>query len=165
MVGMFWFHAILLGWHMISLNASHLIWRHRLSVTFPCTSSLQLLTVPLHTPTSLQNGTKEWYKDNVTNTHSLPWWHCLCSLFGRLSQSKQSRVYLPEEPFPHAHLVKSGRLKPFRCSSFTEYYNTITKGLACTIVVHLLWNLFQVSGRWDTECRLQTALYHVLWSS
>ncbi|CAG0893257.1 unnamed protein product [Darwinula stevensoni] len=31
-----------------------------------------------------------------------------------LSQSKQSRVYLPEEPFPHAHLVKTGRLKPFR---------------------------------------------------
>ncbi|XP_015750527.1 PREDICTED: integrator complex subunit 9 homolog [Acropora digitifera] len=30
-----------------------------------------------------------------------------------LCQSKQSKVYLPEAPFPHAELVKSGRLKHF----------------------------------------------------
>lgn len=30
-----------------------------------------------------------------------------------LTQAKQSKVYLPEEPFPHAQLVKSGRLKHF----------------------------------------------------
>ncbi|GAB6018889.1 hypothetical protein CHUAL_000547 [Chamberlinius hualienensis] len=30
-----------------------------------------------------------------------------------LSQGKQSKVYLPEEPFPHAHLLRSGRLKAF----------------------------------------------------
>lgn len=31
-----------------------------------------------------------------------------------LSECKQSKVYLPEEPFPHAHLVKTGRLKHFK---------------------------------------------------
>lgn len=31
-----------------------------------------------------------------------------------LSQGKQNKIYLPEEPFPHAHLVKTGRLKPFK---------------------------------------------------
>lgn len=31
-----------------------------------------------------------------------------------LSQAKQNKVYLPEEPFPHANLVKSGRLKHFK---------------------------------------------------
>lgn len=31
-----------------------------------------------------------------------------------LSQVKQSKVYLPEEPFPHAYLVKTGRLKHFK---------------------------------------------------
>uniref|UniRef100_T1JKD7 Beta-Casp domain-containing protein n=1 Tax=Strigamia maritima TaxID=126957 RepID=T1JKD7_STRMM len=31
-----------------------------------------------------------------------------------LSQGKQSKVYLPEEPFPHAHLVRAGRLKHFK---------------------------------------------------
>ncbi|KAI5755524.1 hypothetical protein M8J77_017719 [Diaphorina citri] len=31
-----------------------------------------------------------------------------------LSDCKQSKVYLPEEPFPHAHLVKTGRLKHFK---------------------------------------------------
>ena len=27
---------------------------------------------------------------------------------------KQSRVYIPEEPFPHGNLVKCGRLKSFK---------------------------------------------------
>ena len=31
-----------------------------------------------------------------------------------LSGNKQSRVYLPEEPFPHGNLVKCGRLKSFK---------------------------------------------------
>uniref|UniRef100_A0A8D8R9A0 Integrator complex subunit 9 n=1 Tax=Cacopsylla melanoneura TaxID=428564 RepID=A0A8D8R9A0_9HEMI len=31
-----------------------------------------------------------------------------------LSDCKQSKVYLPEEPFPHAHLIKTGRLKHFK---------------------------------------------------
>lgn len=35
-------------------------------------------------------------------------------LLTRLSECKQSKVYLPEEPFPHAHLVKTGRLKHFK---------------------------------------------------
>ena len=34
----------------------------------------------------------------------------LCSVIG----GKQSRVYLPEEPFPHGNLVKCGRLKSFK---------------------------------------------------
>ncbi len=32
----------------------------------------------------------------------------------RLSQGKQNKIYLPEEPFPHAHLLKNGRLKQFK---------------------------------------------------
>lgn len=43
----------------------------------------------------------------------------------RLSQGKQSKVYLPEEPFPHAHLVKNGRLKHFpslHAEGFTNEY-------------------------------------------
>ena len=31
-----------------------------------------------------------------------------------LTQNKQNRVYIPEEPFPHGALTKSGRLKSFR---------------------------------------------------
>lgn len=30
-----------------------------------------------------------------------------------LSSAKQAKVYIPEEPFPHAQLVRGGRLKPF----------------------------------------------------
>lgn len=29
----------------------------------------------------------------------------------RLSHNKQRKVYLPEDPFPHAQLVKDGRLR------------------------------------------------------
>ena len=31
-----------------------------------------------------------------------------------LSHAKQVRVYLPEDPFPHGHLVSSGRLRPYK---------------------------------------------------
>ena len=31
-----------------------------------------------------------------------------------LTTGKQNRVYIPEEPFPHGMLAKSGRLKSFR---------------------------------------------------
>lgn len=31
-----------------------------------------------------------------------------------LSTLKQSKVYIPDEPFPHANLVKCGRLKHFK---------------------------------------------------
>lgn len=31
-----------------------------------------------------------------------------------LSNSKQNKVYLPEEPFPHGYLVKTGRLKHYK---------------------------------------------------
>jgi integrator complex subunit 9 len=43
----------------------------------------------------------------------------------RLSSGKQSKVYLPEEPFPHAHLIKNGRLKHFpslHAEGFTNEY-------------------------------------------
>ncbi|KAK2721731.1 integrator complex subunit 9-like isoform X2 [Artemia franciscana] len=42
-----------------------------------------------------------------------------------LSASKQKRVYLPEEPFPHAFLVKNNRLKHFKSicdENFTSEY-------------------------------------------
>ncbi|KZS03299.1 Integrator complex subunit 9 [Daphnia magna] len=42
-----------------------------------------------------------------------------------LSSGKQSKVYLPEEPFPHAHLIKNGRLKHFpslHAEGFTNEY-------------------------------------------
>jgi len=42
-----------------------------------------------------------------------------------LSTGKQSKVYLPEEPFPHAHLIKNGRLKHFpslHADGFTNEY-------------------------------------------
>jgi len=38
----------------------------------------------------------------------------LCSLTDRLSHNKQRKVYLPEDPFPHAQLVKDGRLRHFK---------------------------------------------------
>lgn len=40
-----------------------------------------------------------------------------------LSQSKQSKVYLPEEPFPHGQLVRCGRLKPFP-NLYAERFNS-----------------------------------------
>ena len=36
-----------------------------------------------------------------------------CTLSCRLCAAKQSRVYLPEPPFPHAELIKNGRLQHF----------------------------------------------------
>lgn len=42
-----------------------------------------------------------------------------------MSSGKQSKVYLPEEPFPHAHLVKNARLKHFPtlyAEGFTNEY-------------------------------------------
>ncbi|UYV67250.1 INTS9 [Cordylochernes scorpioides] len=44
-----------------------------------------------------------------------------------LSHSKQNKVYIPEEPFPHAHLVKTARVKHFPglCSeAFNNEYKT-----------------------------------------
>ena len=40
-------------------------------------------------------------------------WMLKTNKFCRLSDAKQSRVYLPEAPFPHDGYVKSGRLKCF----------------------------------------------------
>lgn len=40
-----------------------------------------------------------------------------------LSQAKQNNVYVPEEPFPHAHLVKNGLLKHFK-HIFSEGFST-----------------------------------------
>lgn len=44
-----------------------------------------------------------------------------------LSSAKQAKVYLPEEPFPHAQLVRGGRLKPFssiQAEGFTADFHT-----------------------------------------
>lgn len=43
----------------------------------------------------------------------------------RLSQSKQNKVYFPEEPFPHALLVKSGRLKHFKHIYTDDLWNDL----------------------------------------
>lgn len=43
----------------------------------------------------------------------------------RLSQSKQNKVYFPEEPFPHAQLVKSGRLKHFQHVYTDDLWNDL----------------------------------------
>lgn len=43
----------------------------------------------------------------------------------RLSQSKQNKVYFPEEPFPHAQLVKSGRLKHFEHVYTDDLWNDL----------------------------------------
>ncbi|PNF25606.1 Integrator complex subunit 9 [Cryptotermes secundus] len=40
-----------------------------------------------------------------------------------LSTAKQNKVYLPEEPFPHAFLVRNGRLKHFK-HIYTEGFST-----------------------------------------
>ncbi|RWS27634.1 cleavage and polyadenylation specificity factor-like protein [Leptotrombidium deliense] len=44
-----------------------------------------------------------------------------------LTQNKQSKVYLPEEPFPHAMMVRLGRLKHFpgvQVEAFSNEYKT-----------------------------------------
>jgi len=46
-------------------------------------------------------------------------------LMFRLSQSKQNKVYFPEEPFPHAQLVKSGRLKHFKHVYTDDLWNDL----------------------------------------
>lgn len=40
-----------------------------------------------------------------------------------LSDDKQSRVYIPEEPFPHAQFVRSGRIKHFTSLSEESFNN------------------------------------------
>lgn len=47
----------------------------------------------------------------------------LCqSSASRLSTNKQNKVYLPEEPFPHAFLVKNARLKHYT-STYAEGFS------------------------------------------
>lgn len=41
----------------------------------------------------------------------------------RLSTNKQNKVYLPEEPFPHAFLVKNARLKHYT-STYAEGFSS-----------------------------------------
>ncbi|XP_054721142.1 LOW QUALITY PROTEIN: integrator complex subunit 9-like [Uloborus diversus] len=44
-----------------------------------------------------------------------------------VTQSKQCKVYTPEEPFPHAHLLKGGRLKAFsslKDESFSQEFRS-----------------------------------------
>lgn len=40
-----------------------------------------------------------------------------------LTTSKQQRVYLPEEPFPHSHLMKVGRLKAYESITDEAFMN------------------------------------------
>lgn len=40
-----------------------------------------------------------------------------------LSSTKQNKVYIPEEPFPHANLVKNARLKFFK-HVFSENFSS-----------------------------------------
>jgi len=40
-----------------------------------------------------------------------------------LSAAKQSRVYIPEEPFPHGHLMRAGRLKSFKTLHDKDFSN------------------------------------------
>ncbi|OQR68881.1 integrator complex subunit 9-like [Tropilaelaps mercedesae] len=40
-----------------------------------------------------------------------------------LTSSKQQRVYIPEEPFPHSHLMKSGRLKVYESIADQTFMN------------------------------------------
>lgn len=44
-------------------------------------------------------------------------------IYYRLSTNKQNKVYLPEEPFPHAFLVKNARLKHFT-STYAEGFSS-----------------------------------------
>lgn len=46
----------------------------------------------------------------------------LLSFTFRLSTNKQNKVYLPEEPFPHAFLVKNARLKHYT-STYAEGFS------------------------------------------
>ena len=55
--------------------------------------------------------------------HGVVFYHVLKnSKFCRLSTDKQSRVYLPEAPFPHDGYVKSGRLKYFTTTHGEHIY-------------------------------------------
>ena len=52
-----------------------------------------------------------------------------------LTTAKQSRVYLPEEPFPHASLIRGGRLKHFSSIS-TDAFNTEFKSPCIVFTGH-----------------------------
>ena len=58
-----------------------------------------------------------------------------------LSSMKQNRVYLPEEPFPHGHLAKCGRLKSFRTlhdDTFSKEYRQVIAIAASTMIIRLI---------------------------
>jgi integrator complex subunit 9 len=49
-----------------------------------------------------------------------------------LSTAKQSKVYIPEEPFIHGHLARSGRLKSFRSlhdENFSNDYRQVIQSV------------------------------------
>lgn len=63
-------------------------------------------------------------------------------LLTRLSHTKQNRVYIPEEPFPHAHLIKNGRLKYFpslHAEGFLNEYRQVRKNLSFKILLLFIW--------------------------
>lgn len=103
---------------------------------FECLSqhleNLGLTQVPLYfispvadTSLGYSNILAEWQVKDLTHLHlsSSEPFNLILTLCFRLSQGKQSKVYLPEEPFPHAFLIKNGRLKHFK-NIYAEGFST-----------------------------------------
>ncbi len=106
-------------------NVCQCIWTISVWARYPSSSSHPWRKLHLPTPTYSPSGEnlKIWNKSSL---HFHSWFlKNVPNVISRLSQGKQSKVYLPEEPFPHAHLVKNGRLKHFpslHAEGFTNEY-------------------------------------------
>lgn len=82
---------------------------------------LYFISPVAHSSLEYSNILAEWL---VKNKYKLYFKYNLFNIF-RLSQSKQNKVYFPEEPFPHAQLVKSGRLKHFKHVYTDDLWNDL----------------------------------------
>lgn len=81
------------------------------------------------TSLAYSNILAEWYAKRFrrVSRHNVVSLDLLYSVYyrrlrSRLSTNKQNKVYLPEEPFPHAFLVKNARLKHFT-STYAEGFS------------------------------------------
>jgi len=79
------------------------------------------------TSLAYSNILAEWYNQMIPRYARYTFLHLLfffilLSFISRLSTNKQNKVYLPEEPFPHAFLVKNARLKHYT-STYAEGFS------------------------------------------
>jgi len=119
------------SWYLVIPPASYtiyssvwvLIWTSQASRKFLCSSSHRWRRRPWLIQIFLLNGMINEVILKYSRYTTFCYLFLLSSFTSRLSTNKQNKVYLPEEPFPHAFLVKNARLKHYT-STYAEGFSS-----------------------------------------